>query len=194
MHFQAGYAYHLFNRSNEILFRERENYHFFIRKIKKNILPVSDIIAWCLLPNHFHLMLLVKPAGALFVEEKHRPHTQILSKKIGTLLSSYTLAFNKKYKRKGSLFAHRTRAKVLNTGGNEYPEICFNYIHQNPRISGYVEKAETWEYSSYRAFADGFDDGLVNKAIAREVIIFNRDHFREWSEIMLDEKLLNYNI
>jgi putative transposase len=61
MYFEQGYIYHIYNQGNnrqKIFFRE-ENYYFFLQKIKRYILPYADILAWCLMPNHFHLMVLV---------------------------------------------------------------------------------------------------------------------------------------
>ena len=40
-------------------FLNRENYLFYLRKVKIYILPYADILAWCLMPNHFHLMVLI---------------------------------------------------------------------------------------------------------------------------------------
>ncbi len=53
--------YHIYNQGNnrqKIFFRQ-ENYLFFLKKIKIHILPHADILAWCLMPNHFHLMVYV---------------------------------------------------------------------------------------------------------------------------------------
>ncbi len=61
MNFEKGYIYHIYNQGNnrQKIFFNRENYLFFLKKIKTYILPYSDIFAWCLMPNHFHLMVLV---------------------------------------------------------------------------------------------------------------------------------------
>ncbi|MDP3434058.1 MAG: hypothetical protein Q8T04_13990 [Bacteroidota bacterium] len=61
MDFQNGQIYHVFNRSNnsQLVFRERENYLYFLSKIKEYISPHSEILAWCLMPTHFHLMIEV---------------------------------------------------------------------------------------------------------------------------------------
>ena len=62
MNFESGNLYHIYNQGNnrQQLFFSRENYLFFLKKIKKHILPHADILAWCLMPNHFHLMVYVK--------------------------------------------------------------------------------------------------------------------------------------
>lgn len=61
MQFDSGHLYHIYNQGNnrQKIFLERENYLFFLRKIQKHILPFADILAWCLMPNHFHLMVHV---------------------------------------------------------------------------------------------------------------------------------------
>ena len=61
MEFSNSQIYHVFNRGNnsQTVFYNRENYLFFLDKIRKSILPHADVLAWCLMPNHFHLMISV---------------------------------------------------------------------------------------------------------------------------------------
>lgn len=61
MQFEKYHIYHIYNQGNnsQKIFFSRENYLFFLRKIKIYILPYTDIISWCLMPNHFHFMVLV---------------------------------------------------------------------------------------------------------------------------------------
>jgi len=61
MYFTEGNIYHLFNQGNNLekIFFNDENKKYFLTKIRKHILPYADILAWCLMPNHFHLMLYV---------------------------------------------------------------------------------------------------------------------------------------
>src|SRR6056297_2901719 len=80
MHFEEDYTYHIYNRSNELIFTETDNYVYFLKKLRELILPYVNILAYCLLPNHFHLMLSVKTSGVSMINESHRPNTQILSK------------------------------------------------------------------------------------------------------------------
>ena len=62
MYFESGGIYHIYNQGNnrQVIFYNRKNYLFFLRKIRTHILPFADILAWCLMPNHFHLMVEVK--------------------------------------------------------------------------------------------------------------------------------------
>jgi putative transposase len=64
MHFEENYTYHIYNRSNEMVFRTDYNYEFFLEKFKKHILPFADILVYCLMPNHLHLMVQVNSEGA----------------------------------------------------------------------------------------------------------------------------------
>ena len=61
MQFDSGHLYHIYNQGNnrQEIFLSRENYLFFIRKMVIHVLPFADILAWCLMPNHFHLMVHV---------------------------------------------------------------------------------------------------------------------------------------
>ncbi|MDA3905864.1 MAG: hypothetical protein PF484_07300, partial [Bacteroidales bacterium] len=61
MQFDEGYIYHIYNQGNnrQRIFLNRENYLFFLKKVKNYVLPYADILAWCLMPNHFHFLVLV---------------------------------------------------------------------------------------------------------------------------------------
>ena len=50
MNFEQGYLYHIYNQGNNHhkIFIKRENYLFFIKKIKISVMPYADILAWCL--------------------------------------------------------------------------------------------------------------------------------------------------
>ncbi len=59
---QPNRTYHIFNHANgfENIFTEDENYRFFIDKYKQYILPIAETYAYCLLPNHFHLVVRIR--------------------------------------------------------------------------------------------------------------------------------------
>jgi putative transposase len=108
-----------------------------------------SIGAWCLMPNHFHLLVReVDNSGiSLFMQK---------------LMTGYTMYFNKKYHRTGTLFESRFRAKHLHT--DEYVKYQYAYIHLNPIgtiDSGWKNKkirnvakarkiVRDYKYSSYR--------------------------------------------
>ena len=190
MHFEEDALYHVYNRSNSTVFETRENYLFFLKKVSILIAPVCEILAWCLMPNHFHFLIQATKNSQQLTGEKHRPSLQILSKNLGTLVSSYTLAFNKQQGRIGSLFSHNTKAKILNdytplSGSmvirainNDYATQCFLYIHQNPVTCGLVTKPEEWEFSSFRDFAGLRNGKLANQELAFSFTGFDKNNFK----------------
>ncbi len=200
MQFQKGYIYHIYNQGNnrQKIFFNRENYLFFLRKIRTYILPYGDILAWCLMPNHFHLMVLVREVEIEISSDTPSKSDRVtwchpITKKrtfnnsIAILLRSYTRAINKQNKTSGSLFRHHTKAECINCfKGNtslyfgnkinfidpkkQYPQSCFDYIHQNPVKAKLVSQAKDWEFSSARDYYSNRKGGLVNKETAKEYI------------------------
>ena len=71
MDFAEGHIYHVYNRGNnsQTVFFTHENYLFFLEKLRKYILQHADVLAWCLMPNHFHLMIAVKQVEVEIVEQ-----------------------------------------------------------------------------------------------------------------------------
>ena len=76
MEFEAGHIFHVFNRGNnsQRLFFTRDNYLFFIEKIRTHVLPHADLLAWCLMPTHFHLMVHVNDLHMERIEQVTRSH------------------------------------------------------------------------------------------------------------------------
>ena len=138
MFFVQGEFYHLYNRGNnkQIIFFSEKNYIFFLAKVKDQLLPYSEIIAYCLMPNHFHFLLQPTENGLKERNTFGGKSMQELAYRIGILLSSYSQAINKQNKTTGSLFQQKTKAKILSEISNgsriSYFEQCFHYIHQNP--------------------------------------------------------------
>ena len=189
MHFETGATYHVYNRSNETLFKNRDNYLYFLKKVRLQLLPYCDILAYCLMPNHFHFILTVNEEGTLYSTNKKRTDMQRLSEVIASLLSSYTLAFNKQNGRRGSLFAHRTKAKILNDANDDYPLQCFMYVHQNPILSGLVNKIEDWEFSSFQDFIGLRNGTLVNKSLACAIFQIQPDEIYPLTYRLLQDKV-----
>ncbi|CAN5439613.1 hypothetical protein BH20BAC1_BH20BAC1_09320 [soil metagenome] len=156
--------YHIYNHANgrENLFVENRNYPFFMDKVSLYVLPFLYLHAYCLLPNHFHLLVNIKELDEIKLLESFKtfqklPDEQLqpvvekkISKAFANLFSSYTQSFNKVYSRKGSLFIPNMKAEIID---NE-PGICnvVHYIHTNPIHHGFVLSPEQWKYSSYNAY------------------------------------------
>lgn len=148
----AGEYYHIYNRGNnyETIFRERENYLYFLRLVKKYLLPGRvEIIAYCLMPDHYHFLL--------------SPQTDTLSAILQPLLLAYTHAFNRRYRRIGALFQGRFKARHI--AKNEYLLHLSRYIHLNPVQAGLCTRAEDWEFSSYRDYLGFRQDSIIHPEI-----------------------------
>ncbi|MDH5365920.1 MAG: transposase, partial [Cyclobacteriaceae bacterium] len=115
MEFVPNNIYHVYNRGNnsQPIFFERENYLFFLKKIRNHLSPFVEILAYCLMPNHFHLLVFI-PESDSGLDLKSNPEfviNQKINNSIGIILRSYTRAINKKFNRTGSLFQKGTKAK-----------------------------------------------------------------------------------
>ena len=110
-----------------------------------------DIGAYCLMPNHFHLLIREKQEGGI---------TLFMKK----LLTAYSMYFNQKNARTGALFEGRFKSKHVDS--DEYLKYLFSYIHLNPvkiidpdwkengikdreKAKEYLEK---YQYSSYHEY------------------------------------------
>ncbi|MDZ7691716.1 MAG: hypothetical protein U5K69_11435 [Balneolaceae bacterium] len=155
--FEPGTVFHVYNHGNaeDNIFREAENYRYFLKRYAYYIPPVAKTYAFCLLPNHFHLMVQVRMKDELAAyfrsQGKDLPGFENLEglvvKQFSNLFNSYTKAFNKKYDRKGRLFQKNLQRKSI-TNSTYYTRLI-TYIHQNPVHHRFVEKPEQWPYSSY---------------------------------------------
>lgn len=209
MLFEKDHIYHIYNQGNnkqKIFFRE-DNYLFFLQKMKSHLLPYADIMAWCLMPNHFHWMIYVREVEARYTSggayasggatlsrtPTHSPEEEkkvvSLNHSIGILLASYTRAIQKQEGISGSLFRDKTKAECITklngitpsfynsshgtyikipNPENEYPQICFRYIHDNPVKAKLVTKADDWEFSSFKDICGLRNGKLINKEKIKE--------------------------
>ena len=155
---QYGQYYHIYNRGNnqENLFFEERNYRYFLKLYAKYIEPIADTYAYCLLRNHFHLLVRIKT-----VEEQEALETlrgsetpRVFKPKkpgqqLGNLFNAYAKAINKAYGRTGSLFQNPFGRVLVDS--EAYLVHLITYIHQNPQKHGFVDDFRVWPYSSYHA-------------------------------------------
>ena len=173
MKFHKHQIYHIFNQGNNRvpIFFEEENYLFFLRKVRKHILPLADIICYCLMPNHFHFLIMpnekasepgttLKPGSKYSKDKNEGIYQEKISQNIGIFLSSYTQAMNRMYHRSGSLFRGKTKVKngwidgfitvdgknkeMMFRPDNDYAIQCFHYIHENPVKANLVKISTDW--------------------------------------------------
>lgn len=183
MQFENDHLYHVYNLGNnsrKIFFTEK-NYDFFLRSLQKYILPHVSILAWCLIPNQFDLLLKV--------DHLFNSSDRILNDSIGIMLRSYSRAINRQQRYTGSLFQQGTKALCLDDpttstysfyyknsviNPNSLPEIdlttnCMKYIHSKPVKSGLVFQPSDWLYTSYKSYVESTKDGLITINIGTEI-------------------------
>jgi REP element-mobilizing transposase RayT len=148
--------YHIYNRgiNGEKLFREPDNYRHFLRLCEKYVDPVAETFAWCLLKNHFHLLVRIKNEDEIVASSNParvwnpgRVRQNLPSKAFSNLFNAYTQAFNKRYIRHGSLFEKPFR-RIEITHEKYFRNMVF-YIHNNPVKHGFVEDMMEYPWSSY---------------------------------------------
>ncbi len=141
MVFAEGHFYHIYNRGaqKQKIFYDADNYLYLLQLLSKNLARYAvSTVAYCLMPNHYHFLLRVDENGNL---SKCMAHTW----------NSYVQALNKKYKRKGPLFAERFKA--IHIDKPEYLAYLCRYLHRNPLRAGLVDRLEKWAFSNYLEFA-----------------------------------------
>jgi REP element-mobilizing transposase RayT len=149
--------YHIYNRgvNRENVFIEERNYDYFLLLYAKHIEPVAQTFAFCLLRNHFHLLVKIKAAEEILFPQSQNQSLRDLktlrdlypSQKFADFLNAYAKAINKAYGRTGSLFQHPFgRVPITNT--SQFFRVVA-YIHQNPQKHKFVEDFRDWKYSSY---------------------------------------------
>lgn len=148
----TGGYYHIYNRGVEKrkIFLDKEDYFHFLKLLyicnsEKSITlrnigkhfdrgeTIANIGAYCLMPNHFHIL----------VHEKIENGTSVFMKK---LLTAYAMYFNKKYKRTGILFQGRFKSEHAST--DNYLKYLYAYIHLNPAKLKEPKWRETKNYNS----------------------------------------------
>lgn len=194
-----GNYYHVYNHANgkENIFLEQKNYHFFLEKVSLHILPFVKLHAYCLLPNHFHLLIYVREFEEIkllqqfsLIENKPEEELQLLmekniSKSFSNLFSSYAQSYNKIYKRKGSLFMPNMKANIIEDNSS----ICkvTHYVHANPVHHGFVKKLEDWKFSSYNSYLSDLTTKLSKKEIIE--IFGSKNYFIEYHKQPVELKL-----
>jgi putative transposase len=135
--FAENHYYHVYNRAvgGGLLFFKSDNYEFCLRLVKRYYQKYgATIIAYCLMPNHYHFLL--------------RQETDVpLSKFINVLFNAYVQAVNRQQSRKGTLF--EGRFKHVWVDREEYLIHLCRYIHLNPVKAKLVSRLEDWPYSNY---------------------------------------------
>lgn len=181
MNLLEGEIYHVFNRGNnkQKIFFKRENYFYFLVGIERYLLPYCDLLAWCLMPNHFHLLVHANSLSTVVIKDGCFER-QRFSQGIKQLLSSYAKAINKQEHRTGSLFQQKTKS-ICVTLSEEHDTTAFHYIHQNPMKARLVARMEDWEFSSFKDYLGMRKATFCNLKLAQQRLSINFDKLYEES-------------
>jgi REP element-mobilizing transposase RayT len=134
-----GATYHIYNRgaNRGLIFFEDGNYTFFLERLRHYLEPdQGTLLAYCLMPNHFHLILNFDAGGP----------SPILHR----LGVSYAKAINRSLGRTGPLFEGRFGARAVSADSDLLH--LSRYVHLNPVIAGLTKAPLDWLYSSYSEF------------------------------------------
>jgi REP element-mobilizing transposase RayT len=183
-----GNSYHIFNHANgfENVFRSEENFRYFLEKYWLYISPVAETYAYCLMPNHFHVVVRIRKRQVIetiirtknfgkVIKETIPINTidinfskvevisdgvieKYISKQFANLFSCYTQSFNKMYHRMGSLFIKNFKREQILDKQHFFNVVI--YTHRNPIHHGFRKDYYEWDYSSYNEIVEGNNDHM----------------------------------
>jgi len=152
--------YHIFNRgiNSMNLFRDSENYVYFLNLYDKYIEPVANTFAWVLMKNHFHFLVKIKTKEEIIIafrnlQDFKNPKEQEIAivkriyQQFSNMFNAYTKAINKRYNRTGALFESNFHRKLIDNP--RYFKNVVIYIHQNPVHHHICEHPIEYAWSSY---------------------------------------------
>ena len=175
MKYLEGDYYHVYNRGahKQKIFLEDENYLHLISLFKKYSQRYNVIIAaYCLMPNHYHLILRQKASGDIGGFLK-------------TTFNAYTQAINKRYRHSGTLFQGQSKAKHIDS--DEYCLRAIRYVHRNPLSAHLVGSLGDWEYSNYLEWID-LRQGTLADFELRSQLFKKPTDYQQFVENSSDEK------
>ncbi len=173
--YQGGY-YHIYNRGNhrQDVFLEKADYIGYLERLRKyKEKHKISIICYCLMPNHFHLLVRQDGQSPLY-------------KFIHSLHTSYSMYFNRKYDKVGHLFQNRFKQKEITD--DKYLLQLSAYIHLNPLTAGLVDKLEDYQWSSYLDYINLRQGTLCKKDLA--LLDISPEDYKRITEQEVREKLL----
>src|SRR4051794_17979624 len=134
----GGLVYHVLNRANARLplFAKAGDYDAFERVLSEaHDRYGTRILAYCVLPNHWHLVLWPEKDGEL-------------SRFTGWLTLTHTQRWHAHYHNVGSGHLYQGRFKSFPVESDEHLLTVCRYVERNPLRAGLVERAEDWGSSS----------------------------------------------
>ena len=168
--------YHVMNRGRraEHIFLEETDYKSFVELLMESVeLWNFRIAAYCLMPNHYHLVVQTPDAN--------------LSRCMRHINGIYTQRFNRSHRCDGQLF--RGRYKSIVVDADNYLLQLVRYIHRNPIRSAIVERMDSYKWSSHREYLsrgkkwDWLHKGFVLSMLSKDT----KQQQRLYKEFMAEE-------
>ena len=172
---EEGQIYHIYNRGNQkqTLFFDDADYYNFLKKAEKHLLPYVDLLAWALMPNHFHFEIYANEKTVQLIENRILP-TNYLSEGMRNLQSSYTAGFNALYDKSGNLFHQKFKNKLVGPNTKTQGRNLMHYIHRNAYEAGLVKRLQDYKFSSYNEYFIPERPGYCNKSLAMQLLDLDR--------------------
>jgi len=169
MKYQDQSYYHVYNRGahKENIFYSDDHYLRCLDLLEKYSQKYSvSIIAYCLMPNHYHLVIRQNENGSI-------------SRCIQTTFNAYSQTVNLIEQQSGTLFQGKAKAKQIDSESSLIQVI--RYVHLNPVRAGIVQRPEDWHFSDYRNWilSPSDDLGLPSEGHGRSELTFGRLSMRE---------------
>ena len=136
-----GAIYHVMNRGDrrESIFKDNVDHRRFLETLAEACGKTDwQMLAYCLMPNHFHLVVETPQAN--------------LVAGMKWFMGTYTSRFNRRHKLFGHLFSGRYKALIVDGSGNGYLRTVCDYVHLNPSRAKLLQKEEslrTYRWSSF---------------------------------------------
>lgn len=167
----GGHYYHIYNRgiNKGAIFFQPKNYDYFLSLLKKYQSPYSQILAYCLLPNHFHLLIKLPETVTIPAKERTPPKILEQEDKVGEFISeqfrrmliSFSQAINRQEQRSGGLFVRNFKRILIED--DEHLRYLFFYIHYNPVKHGVCNDFKNYRFTSYQAYLSNQSTGISRK-------------------------------
>lgn len=171
----GGAIYHVLNRSNAKtkIFRSEGDYLLFREILQKTSVKFEiDVLAYCIMPNHWHLLIRPKHDGGL-------------SKFMKMLTATHVQKYHSIHNTQGTGHLYQGRFKSFLVTTNEYTLQLCRYIERNPVKAGLVSRAEIWKWSSLQERIS-----LVNSLLLSKLPIDLPVGYLEWvNDLGSDPKL-----
>ncbi|MCU4166471.1 transposase [Carboxylicivirga caseinilyticus] len=177
-----GKYYHIFNRGSnkKAIFYSTANYHYFLKLIDKNLHKHVDILAYCLLFNHFHLIIRTKDLN----NENESGYRKRITSHFKSLFVSYAMSINKQEGFVSNLFD--AKFKRLEINNDNYLKYLIFYTHYNPKKHQLCTDFKNYLFSSYNSLISNTKT-KVNRELVLN-IFEGREQFINYHDVLHQER------